>query len=593
MKKLYAKVLQHPLLWIVTLVFLPGTLALTSEFTTDDYPILCQIRANPHNLNFLINGFELDITKNFHAVFGNLDQERGCILRYFRPLVIGLFILEYSIFESSAWGYHLTNLIFHLINCLLIYLILRNLVKNRFTCLLAVSLYTVCPQHFQSVHWVSGRTEVLVATCIFTAFLFHIYYRKSNNKKFVIGVFLLSLLGMGCKESIIVLPFLLLFYDLIVYPPNLRIEKPFTEANRSFPAIHYKHLVFYPLLILMFGVFTLYRLKGFADTSDLLPGMYFHSPKDSSFIIFCMSKVVYLYFTSMLAIPLSPLTADWIAETLLVALPLLVAMIAFIFWQLRVIASRNRPLFVFAIFWFFFNLLPSLPIMAQSYLLYSSSFGTALIVALLVQDLRSKARRKVIQWYPQKFRVGIALFVVNCFIFAVTAGLSRSSANYISTIGDTALKILPPSVISNNSTILLANILLGSYFYHQLLWKANLKDCKFEFLDCRLFFDGKPSFSWTSRGTLIVKYGRNRGWTERRVERTFLGIKKKAQEGKIYKRNGYSIIPLSVTKTGDIREMEIAFHPETEGKETSLLILHNGNSLTSLSPNITVTRQLN
>ena len=73
-------------------------------------------------------------------------------------------MLDAQIFGLRPWGHHLTNLLFHLANALILFGVLRHLTGAlmRRTGLVA-ALFALHPLHVESVAWVSERKDVLSA----------------------------------------------------------------------------------------------------------------------------------------------------------------------------------------------------------------------------------------------------------------------------------------------------------------------------------------------------------------------------------------------------------------------------------------------
>ena len=69
--------------------------------------------------------------------------------------------IDYKIWGLDPFGYHLTNLLLHLINTLLVFWLVRRLAHRLIPALIAALLFGVHPIHVESVAWVSERKDVL------------------------------------------------------------------------------------------------------------------------------------------------------------------------------------------------------------------------------------------------------------------------------------------------------------------------------------------------------------------------------------------------------------------------------------------------
>src|SRR5439155_2962313 len=72
-------------------------------------------------------------------------------------------MLDCQLYGIRASGHHLTNLLLHLVNTLLLFLVLRQATAATWRSALVAALFAVHPLHVESVVWVSERKDVLSA----------------------------------------------------------------------------------------------------------------------------------------------------------------------------------------------------------------------------------------------------------------------------------------------------------------------------------------------------------------------------------------------------------------------------------------------
>ena len=97
--------------------------------------------------------------------------------------------LDYTLWGMDARGYHLTSLLLHAVNAVLVYLVVRRVMKvasaldevgRTFTAATAALLFAVHPQRVESVVWLSERRDVLVG--LFSLITVLAYLRYADRR---------------------------------------------------------------------------------------------------------------------------------------------------------------------------------------------------------------------------------------------------------------------------------------------------------------------------------------------------------------------------------------------------------------------------
>ena len=168
------------------------------------------------------------------------------------PLTLSSFWIEWRLWKGNATGYHITNMIIHLLTCVGIAFIFAKL--NWKGGWIAAILYAVHPVNVESVAWISQRKNVLCFLfTLLSIYCFVSAHQKNHPPIYSIIFFLCSLL---CKAASIMLPIWLLF---LLY---FHFKQP---VQRSFFQI-------FPLLILsaIFSVVTLFFQYGNAMEHEIV-----------------------------------------------------------------------------------------------------------------------------------------------------------------------------------------------------------------------------------------------------------------------------------------------------------------------------------
>ncbi|MGA2092091.1 MAG: tetratricopeptide repeat protein [Sedimentisphaerales bacterium] len=146
------------------------------------------------------------------------------------PLTWFSLMLDYKLFGLKPAGYHFTNLIFHVANSILLFLIFRLMTGALWRSALVAALFALHPLHVESVAWVSERKDVLSTFFWVLTMWFYVRYAQRPSIAAYIPVFIALALGLMAKQMLVTLPFVLLLID---YWPLNRIRNP-QSAIRNF-----------------------------------------------------------------------------------------------------------------------------------------------------------------------------------------------------------------------------------------------------------------------------------------------------------------------------------------------------------------------
>jgi tetratricopeptide (TPR) repeat protein len=134
----------------------------------------------------------------------------------YRPLTILSFAVQRAIHGSEPGGFHLVNVILHALVSVLVLLIAWEVAGSGWAALLAAALFAVHPVHTEVVSSVVGRAELLSSLLALWTFWICLCQRRDKpiRSGIVAGVSLLFFLALCAKENVIVLPVLLLLWEL-------------------------------------------------------------------------------------------------------------------------------------------------------------------------------------------------------------------------------------------------------------------------------------------------------------------------------------------------------------------------------------------
>lgn len=142
-----------------------------------------------------------------------------------RPLPYLSFALSYAVGGLEPFGYHLANLVIHLINGWLLWWVAANGLTRqgcrhpRETAAIAAALWLVHPIQTQAVAYVYQRIELLAATAALATLALFMAMLEAHGRRrlgLAIATVAACAAGMACKEWVVVMPLVILLYDALL-----------------------------------------------------------------------------------------------------------------------------------------------------------------------------------------------------------------------------------------------------------------------------------------------------------------------------------------------------------------------------------------
>ena len=303
---------------------------------------------------------------------------------FYRPLQSLSFELDYYIWGLNPFGFHLTNLLLHIACAVAIYFLFCLISLKRLSIpLITALLFLVHPIQTEAVTYISGRADPQVSLFILLSIIFYIKCNQKNRPQsiyYLLAAIFCFILALLCKETGLILPLLILLYDVSFSKDTLRFRD--------------KIRLRYPLFLLVAGAYILLRMT----VLNFLDRPLFFCDASLSLRLLTTAKTFALY-PGLLFLPLHlhmerslPLVTSVLDRDVLCFLILLIFSIVLIVKNYR----RTR-LYFFAGIWFLLNLLPFsniVPLNANmaEHWLYLPSVGLFLLIAFGFDNLFSRAK---------------------------------------------------------------------------------------------------------------------------------------------------------------------------------------------------------
>ncbi|HKQ04988.1 MAG TPA: tetratricopeptide repeat protein [Blastocatellia bacterium] len=314
------------------------------------------------------------------------NKDAGPTTPYYRPLFTVYLMVGWALFGTWAPGWHLINVLMHLLAVSFLFLILKRITGDIKLTSIATLLFALHPLRVESVAWISGVTDLFLALFLLPSFYLYLRYRENGNKNYLAGSIFLFLFAAFSKEPAVAFPAFIAAYELFIAKP----ERPLAQRLRA--------AVFFPALFLMMALtyFVMrYNALGFVLNDPQFVSYPLHQVLLTIPIVICKYVGLLLWPMNLSIFHDTPMVTTPFSPRFL--LPLLgVAALVYGGWRLW-----GQPVARFAILWFAINLLPVLNLSAfgtdflvQERYVYIPSVGFTLLLAMALVRIPTGQRAK-------------------------------------------------------------------------------------------------------------------------------------------------------------------------------------------------------
>jgi Flp pilus assembly protein TadD len=150
------------------------------------------------------------------------------VMGNYHPLTILTLAVEYRFFGFHETGYHLVNILLHLVNVVLVYYAIFLLTKKNAVALVTALFFGIHPLHVESVAWVSELKDLLYTIFFLASYIFYLKFLRDRRNLFYIISLMLFLLALLSKAMAVSLPVVFLVTDYFLkrkFSKKLLLEK--------------------------------------------------------------------------------------------------------------------------------------------------------------------------------------------------------------------------------------------------------------------------------------------------------------------------------------------------------------------------------
>lgn len=154
-------------------------------------------------------------------------------------------ILDYRLWDKQAWGYHLTNLLLHIINSVSVFIVTKLFVRKylsdieeNLTAFTTAVLFWIYMNHSEAVFWILGRSAMVGMLFFLPAIIFYFYRRSGFN--FLLSI-IFCLLAWLSYESTLILPVVFFLISLV----DIKSQTSAWKAERRFLFVYIIAFIIY------------------------------------------------------------------------------------------------------------------------------------------------------------------------------------------------------------------------------------------------------------------------------------------------------------------------------------------------------------
>lgn len=266
---------------------------------------------------------------------------------------------DVHLFEMNPAAHHLSNLFFHILTAVVLFLLLHWMTGAVWKSALVAALFALHPQNVESVAWVAERKNILSTLFgLLTIWAYITYVRKPSIRNYL-EVFIVFALGLMAKPMLVTLPCVLLLLD---FWPLKRIaaSRVFsfryeigdrTLASTDTPPLRSAGFLVLEKIPLVLASIASSLITLRAQTGAMTPSLPFGAKIENA----VASYAIYLYRTIWpinLAI-LYPYDRHLPSATITASAMLLIGLTGIAIWQVRL-----RPYLAVGWFWYLGTLAP-------------------------------------------------------------------------------------------------------------------------------------------------------------------------------------------------------------------------------------------
>jgi tetratricopeptide (TPR) repeat protein len=215
-----------PRAWALALLFCVTSLAFANtvffDFAFDDQS---QILSNDQikDLSNLPQAFTTEVWFFEASRDHDPNEKSEATTPYYRPVFTVYLTVCWAMFENNPALWHIFNILAHLLIVYLAFLILEKITDDIRLSTIGALIFAIHPLRSESVAWISGISDPLLAIFVLGSFYLYLLYRREGKAKYFVGAIALYFIATLAKEPALALPIFIAAYELLVINEDLSL----------------------------------------------------------------------------------------------------------------------------------------------------------------------------------------------------------------------------------------------------------------------------------------------------------------------------------------------------------------------------------
>jgi len=383
------------------------------------------------------------------------DYQDGGVNAYYRPLLELVTRVQYQVFQLNPFGFHLFNIVLHIVNSFLVYLLMVMVTQNQRGLSLGIAvLFLLHPVQTEAVACVSGVSNLLYSFLCLLSFCAYLLSKQKDHSRegilFYTFSIILFFVSLFAKVQAVILPVLIILYEVFIPGPK--------KKNTSLKISGY--------VVVLAGYFAVRKIIVGAALTPLMD-----SPVEFKLRLLSIPKTLLMYL-KLIVFPegLHYYRSIDILQPFFVPSLLFFIVMAAVVLIVRGQPAHIRPLLLFGLGWFFIALAPVLNIIPlineYSFILTSEHFLYLPLAGMLLFLLKAGQ-----DWLEgRQWKVGFNLIIIiMCVFMFMTIKQNRYWRSEVA---------LFERVIQYEKRMGRAHILLAQAYYFDKQYESAIKEYK-------------------------------------------------------------------------------------------------------------------